>query len=756
MLEGVLSQSEVATYNTRVSVNGIDRPAVTVSMDGGWRPDLPDDISASSGGLDRTGKVDWASETDIQQRPVTAFRSWGMWRPQKGDHIVIYVGDETTEWPRFTGLVDETTGSLDSAMSSTIIGDVDRLSETFQCEPLLERMPPLRGTTTWRNAGLSPIYLADQAMRAGGYFATPSCPAYEVLDVPLQTSLMPRAGASDQLLSGSAHTGSANYQSNHGAPWGYSAANFRASYEPRYDDPATRAIEIGFSFTDVHAETADVIVRYGNDYYRLFLTADRRATFQVMRSGSLTESCRIPPEQLAGATRVEVLVKNRQVTLRGNNGSEATGTTPTMGSTTKARIDVTAAPAARIAGVLVYHPETWTEFASLNETASANIDSRTGGAITWGIVNATPRIEPQSALATLETLADSTLSAMWLDEEGVLHFAPSGAVRGSPVEQVITTADDVLALSWSDRLLAVARRVTVAYKYAAYKTGGGIPQVELARGSKQSLSSGMVLEDVYKPAAEEDWYGVDAAPRKLAAIPWDEYNGDDGSFVGVSFFEGNEVINGVSSTLVNITMTQTGVSEYMIAHEAGNLPAGVVAETTTNPKWESLWERNRGEALPLIQGWGLITWVDRETTQQTSAPGPVLRVDLGAYARVSKAQDTRNYLVGLIENVLPQITGLDVIPDPRRQIGDTITLESEGFLGVTITGTISGISEGIDSSGYTQSLNIEPRSLTAGDLTWAEWEAAFPGTLTYAQWESARGTTDTYQTFMSDPLKGAN
>ena len=160
--------------------------------------------------------------------------------------------------------------------------------------------------------------------------------------------------------------------------------------------------------------------------------------------------------------------------------------------------------------------------------------------------------------------------------------------------------------------------------------------------------------------------------------------------------------------------------------------------------------------MPLIQGWGRITWVERETTRKTNQPGPALRIDVGPHARETIASRIRDYLKGIVENALPQVSGLDVIPDPRRQIGDAIVLESENFLGVTITGVITAVNEAADSSGYTQSLSIEPRSVTVGALTWAEWEAAFPGTLTYSQWQSLRGGTDTYESFETDPLKGAS
>lgn len=755
MLGGVYSPGEVAEFTTRVSVNGVDRPVVSVSLDASWGSDLPSEISPSSSGMSRGGTIEWAGQEDVQGRPVTAFRDWGEWRPRRGDSVTVYVGDGVSEWPRFTGLVDETTGGVGERMSSSIISDVDRLSEPFECEALLERMPPVYGSNVWRDAGLSPIYLADQAMRAGGYYATPKCPAYEVLDVPLQTSILPRVGEAEQLFVGSSYDGTQSYLSNHGAPWGYTGANFKAQYRPRYDDSANRAIIMGFNFTESHIGVADIKVRYGNDYYRLFLNEARRATVQVMRSGVLTESCRIDNVNLAGASRIEAMFKGGIVTLRANNGAQATGSTPAMASTLKNRIDVEATPDARMAGVLVYHPESWSEFQSLNAEPTAIIDSRTGGATTWGTINSTPRFESQTAMEAVETLAAATLSAIWIDEEGVLHFAPSGAVRGAPSQQTITTKNDVLALSWSDKLIAAARRVTIAYKYASFKAGGGIPQVELARGSQQSLTSGTVVEDIYAPAEDEDWYGVDLGVTKLGAVDWSAYNADDGTFVGVTYYKSNDPEPGVSSSLVTITLEKTGLSEYTVTHTAGTLPSGVTAETTTHPTWTGLWDRHRNKGLPLIQGWGKITWIDRETTRQTTALGPALTVDVGAFARVTKAQDARDYLVDFIENAIPQMSGLDVIPDPRRQIGDIITLESDGFLGVTITGVITSINEGVDSGGYTQTLDVEPRSLTTGALTYGEWEAAFPGTLTYSQWESMRGPTDTYQTFEDDPLKGA-
>ena len=756
MLPGDFSAGDVTVFASRVVVNGVSRPATSVDLDGGWRSDLPSQISPAGSNMIRGGTIEWATKEDVSQRPVTAFRDWGVWRPAKGDRIVVYAGDGTSEWPRFTGVVDETTGSVGAGMSSTIVADVDRLSETFSCEPLLEQMPPLPGTTTWRNAGLSPIFLVDAAMRAGGYYVTPPRLSYTALSIPLQTSLLPEVDTSAEILSASAHTGGGNYQQNYAAPWGYAAANFEAAYRPAFTFTPSEPLLISVMITAAHAGRGNVFVHYGaSNYIRLLVSYTGAAIVQRLRGSTLVEVTRLTPAQMAGATRVEVLMKDGQIVIRNNTGAMEAGSVSGLLDQPMHRIEVSAEPEARLAGVMVSHPPAWQEWANLYFESTARVHSGAGGATTWGIINASPRFNPQAAQSALEELADATLSALWIDEEGVLHFAPSGAVRSSPSVQTITTADDVLALSWSDRLLATARRVTVAYRHAAYKRGAGIRQIELARGSRQSLQSGTVLEDVYHPGTDEDWYGVATSPQKLYPLPWSDYNSDDGTYVGVSYFEGNDVTDNVSSSLVDITMRKTGVSEYTIIHEAGTLPSGITAETVTHPEWIPLWERNRNNNLPVIQGWGKITWVERETTQQTSTHGPVLRIDLGAYAREWKAEGVRDYLCDLVENAIPQITGLNVTPDPRRQIGDTITIRSENFLGVTIRGKVTGIDETISGDGYTQSLNIEPLHVSTGALTWAEWEAAFPGTLTYTQWQDLRDATDTYDDFNTQPLKGA-
>lgn len=755
MLGGDLKSGSVRAYKTRVTVDGVDRPVVSVDLDGSMRHDLPAQISRSSGASDRGGSIKWAAPNVVTDKPVTAFRDYGNWRPRKGQKVVVYQGDGVTEWRRFTGVIDETTGSIGSGMTSTIVVDVDRLTEEFSCEAHLSSMPPLTDGGAWRNAGLSPMYFVDAAMRAGGYYVTPPTISTSVLHVPLQGSLLPAVGTRGELLPGAAaHTGSGAYQENWSAPWGLAAGNFKASYTPRLAFPQSTPLMVSMMLTGAHAGTGHVIVHYGgtNNYVRLLVGSTGTAIVQTLRGSVTTEVCRIAGVVSAGATRVELVVRDGMATLRTNASQQVTGSITNLLDNPMSRVDLLAEPAARIAGVQVSNPEPWQDFQNLNFVNTARIRTHDGNTLTWGVTNAAPRFEAEAASAVIESLADQTLSGLWFDELGVLNFGPSNGIRSQAPMQTITTADDVLALAWSDRLLAVASRITVGYLHPALKSGSA-RSIEVARGSNQALRSKEQIEDVYTPAADEEWIGVDDTLTVLGANMWGGYNAGVGSIAGVIYTAEGETTSSAGLS-TSISMQKTGLSEYTVKHEAGTFPADVVAETVTSPTSVDLWPRNRDKPLPVIRSYAALQWVEREVTRTANQVGPVLRIDLGGQATPATAERVRDYLHSVVSSPYPQITDLEVVPDPRRQIGDVITIQSENYMGVTLRCMVTSISESMDGH-YSQSLGLDVLNVTTGSLTWAEWESSYPGTLTFEQWLSLRGQTDTYNDFNTDPLKGA-
>lgn len=756
MLPGSFTPGPVVTFTSRVTVAGVDHPFVSVSLDGDMRSDLPSQLVQSSGGIDRSGTVVWQQGPPVADRPVTPFREWGLGRPRRGDRVVVWEGDGETEWPRFTGLIDETSGDVNGEMVSTLVSDIDPLTQDFSCEPMLARMPPLQGSSEWRWGGLAPMFYADAAMRVGGFNTTPPTPAWACLNAPLQGSLYPAPGTAAEMVEGGAYGQVSATMTLWSAPWGLAASDLSAKYRPAFTRAASSPLHMSMLVSPTHQGSASLTVYYGSRWLRVWVTEGR--TVNVLTDATNpTPVCSLSAASFEDAQHVMLLRKGGTVTLRADNGATATGSLPELGSAPMSEIDLNARPGSRIAGVRVSHPESWQEFIDLDFTPTARIHAGAGSTSTWGVTNAHPRVEAREAEGFLEDLASQTLSAMWMDEEGVLQFAPSGAIRQAPPVQTITTSRDVLAMSWSDRVLSVASRVTVSYLHPALSSGTS-QSVEVSRGSRRTFSRGDLDETTHRPSQDEDWYGVDDTLTRLpGTVGWSHYNTGVGSLAGATYYIGDQVATGTQGGGLDVTMTKTGLSEWTVVHDAASVGVGVTAETMTYPTvtGTGLWARNTSMPLPVLRAWGRVEWIERETTTAVNSVGPHLRVDLGGSATADTAERIRGYLRGLIETAIPRITRLEVRPDPRRQIGDVVTIDSPDFLGVSIRCLITGISESMSRDGYTQQLSLDVLSMTTASLTWAEWEQALPGTLTFAQWRALRSANETYNDFNTTPLKEA-
>lgn len=750
MLGGSLSVGEVAAFTSRVTVNGVTRPHESVSLSAEMRSDLPSDLSSSGGGIGRTGDITWRIEPEVGSRHVSPFNDFGYWRPRRGDHVIVYLGDGASEWVRFTGLIDETTGAPGEAMKSSVVGNVDPLTTPFSHEALMSVMPPLQEGGPWRSVGLTPFYFMDAALRTCGYCATPPNEGNSLLSVPFQGSMLPEAGTNGQY-----HSGSSHLPTLWPAPWGLAVADVSARYLPRAFPSPSEAVQLTVMMSPAHSQTGYVDLRYGSNVLRLLLGSARTAVVQTIVGGTPVEVCRLTTSQNSDSTIFTLLKKGSAVTLRNDGGASVSGTASSLGSAAMTYIDFTAAAGSRMAGLQVTTPEVWQEFASLSFKPTARYElSGATAELLWGIVNATPRIEEADAQATIDALADAMLAGMWMDENGVIVVKPSDLLRGATASQTITTKDDVLSFAWSDKLLATASRVTVDYKFPSRKSALR-QSIEVARGSRQTFEEGGQYEDIYAPSDEVDWIGVDETFTILSANHWDLYNAGVGSMAGVTYTNESNPVANSSGYNTDITLTKTGLSEYTVTHAPGNLPAGVVAESVTHPTGDGLWTRLRDKDLPVLRAYAMLTWLDRSTTQQVPENvGPAITVNAGAWVSQAIATNLRQYLVSVLNSPQYQITSLDVFPDPRRQLGDVIIIESEQYLGVTIRGLVTGISEGHDGE-YSQTLTVSVIGVTVQATTWEAWERAYPSTLTYAQWRILRDIADTYEDFNDEPLKGA-
>ena len=743
MLEGSLSVSDVPTFKARVKVNGVERRIRNFAVDAQMRSDLPAKMVDSIGSANRVGSIDWAQPLAVQNVGATPYRVSDTWFPRRGDTVTIEVGDGTNWWKRFTGVIRHTTGSPGSPGSSEILSELSGFEKTISSEALLAQMPPIEGAgNVARFTGLTIMHHFDKAARLAGFHATLAPESRPMLSAPLQGSVLPE-GEFETLKIGS----TVGY---YPAPWGLAAAGFSTTYIPGLSTFGDTAIQISLMVAPAHSGAASIIVRYGaSRSLRVSINSSRIAS---VFDGD-TQLASLP---LGSSEIVCAIFRDGTATLKASStDTQVQGTyqPPTSAAT---EVSVSADTAARIAGVLVSQPRGWNDFRPLahKSTAIYQMATPAGGSPLWGALSATPRVEKQQVESRLSTLCDAALMAMWVDEEGRLVFCPSNQLRGRAPVQEVTTARDVFGIEWSDRLVRSAASVRVTYNYP-YRVSANLPSVTVASGTSSStqLLGGETRQAVYSPPAGEDWVGVDETMDSLGAtLPWTAINRGSGSMTGMTFVDdtGRELTGSYGWFY---KMKRIGVAAWVVEHSTANLPSGVAGELRSPEDNSSIWKNRRNLAMPLIRAYVKLMWKEQEKVKDTGLPGGVLELDCGGLISEDLAGRLADYLKSLMETDFATLSAVPLAPDPRRKIGDTITISSPNYLGVSLNCLITSISEEHDGE-YRQTCEVDVLSVKTLSETWGEWVNAVPSAWGYEEFITARGTDDTYQSFITNTRKG--
>lgn len=737
MQAGSISSGDVLSYSSRVLVNGVQRPVASWAVDRELSGDLPEQVVAVSGINQATGSVDWCSEDDVSPGGANPWNKSSGWVPERGDRVEIYVSDGVTEWKQFHGVVDRTTGSVDGGFESTLIDDWDKLSASFTHSAMLRIMPPLAwdGSEPYRSAGLHPLYYVDRALRAAGFYATPPRGYNSALYVPLQGSRWPHYG---QLKSA---TGFLNTVT----PWGLGTRDGQAEFLPESQKTMSANVLVSLLVSPDHSSTADVFLDFGSASNHLRVSVNASRVVVVLKNG--IEVCRLP---LGESKVASVLSKNGQTSIRTESGAEATGSfVPSGGSLSLVRLNC--GTNANIAGLQVSHPESSShDHSATRWTPNAVMDA--GSLYLTGIMDAAPVFEGIQSSELLDEINKATLSAMWIDETGVMRWVSSYELRRRTPTKTITTLDDVLSLDWEDGLLATASKVTVKGKQPAI-TKGRWRNLVLARGSGESLKSGDELSIFLEPDADTDWIGpsFDFIEVGGSANIWGSYNNPAYSAVGLYYTAdgGTTTVSGLSCV---ITTEAQGLQKVQITYAAGTWPADVEGVVSTSPTNANLWPKNRNQNLPRLVGRGKIQWSDQEVTATgAGGPGPELVHDAGVWANRSDSKEMLERYASYIQSQTampkPTITGVSVVPDPRLQLGDVVTIDSPDLMGVSLTALVVGVSNSF-SDQFEQTLSVRVISATSTYSTYRQYNQDLMGSsMSYQQWQALGPSQETYREF---------
>lgn len=751
MLPGSFVGGDVRELTTYALVNGVRREVESFTSDRDLAGDLPEQVAAGGGVSGGSGTIVWAQSEDVQSREVSPWHKPAGWPPSSGDRVQVYVTDGATDFPRFTGAIDKSSGTVGGGMQSTVIDDRDRLNATFSHPALLRHHTPYGEGNAYRSIGLSHWFILVTALRATGIRNTPPPVADVAVSAPLQGSVWPEAGT----VTSAGGNGGTIHAGFYAAPWGYAAADFIASYQPRTTYPASEPLQVTMMVAPEHAGVYYTDVQYATGQQVRFRASADRGLIAYWNGGSTWVSIiNTGAAFMAGATKATLLVKNGVWTIRADNGQVATATQAVTGGN-MLLVRLTASTGSRIAGVQVSRPNTTGhEFSSLSFTPNMRF---TPGNLA-STMDMMPRLENRNVADLVDEICKATLTAGWFDESGVLQLVSADAMRNASPVQTVTTLDDITELGWEDYLLSVRSSVEVTWKDPSISKGRQMRK-ELFRGSGDSMVSADNVEIIAEPDGDTEWFGVDRDLTILNTSNWGTYNSRRGSFAGY-FYSANGETTSETGLTMTVTTENVGTAGVKINHVAGTYPTDVEATLATSPTSQALWAYLRNQSLPVIRGYGEGKWVDAVTASATLGPAyaPALTHELGYWGQEffeggSVAQRIADFIANMVTTPTPTLSDVGVLYDPRRQLGDVITINS-GILDVTIRALIVGISESHAPGDHSQDLTVRIISVTSTrKITYAEFEAAWTGS-NYAAFEAAWAGL-TYSDFENDPLEGA-
>ncbi|MEE2568610.1 hypothetical protein V1638_04260 [Pseudarthrobacter sp. J64] len=701
---------------------------------------MPEQVVAAAGIKQATGKIVWAEGPDVTDKAVTPWNQNGQWLPAQGEQVVIYAGDGVNEWPQFVGVIDETAGSVGGQIESSIVDYIDYLNRAVSHETVLRLHPPKTEGGAYIGAGMGSAYAIDRAFRACGFYATPRMESGAVLSVPCQNSMWPEYGVIAE--AGAMSTSGTNtHADNHRATWGWCVSDFVCTYTPQGTIAPGDPVQLTARISTEHNGNFTLNAWYGSTRVQLAVSGSRTAIARLDSTDVVTLVME------SGFTIVTLLIKNGTWTLKTNGGATATGSATIPAGANLTSISTTADEAARVAGLQVSRPPAGQEFGSLGHSSSAY--QETG--LFAGLMDVLPSYVDRPAVELLTEISKANLAPFWFNEFGQLRMIGSDILRNQAPVQTVTTLDDIFELAWENTRLGMRSRVTVKYRFPVLNRSR-YSNVLLWQGGGETMESQQEKAMFAETPDGEDWAEIDHfAVSNAGGLT--AFNEGRGTWIG-GFLE-DSAGNWTAATGYYVASGIQTISTRARLFEIETLvlPAGKKFVLATPDDAVNYFPRFRGMAYPVLRGRAKVQWIDKTLASATTGPYgfPELEHDAGPWgvqtANTIIQQRIADYIAGQVTKPAPTITNMRVHPDPRRQLGDVITISSPKLMGITITALIVGI-HNAHSDAFTQTISVRIIAATSLYTTYAEYNETLPdGSMTYAQWQALGPVPQTYAQF---------
>lgn len=743
-VEGWPTSKAVMAPAAKVWTNGAERRVSSMSLD----RSLGDPFLGGSGLIATTGDVELAPETQ------TVFtRQPSPWSPlalASGTSVAVEIGYGTALARVFSGAVDGLSGAAGEPDSFGIVDDFDKLDQKITLDPLLASMPPKSDGGPYRHIGLSPTYVTSTILRRCGYYATPPARGTTALSVPLNGSTWAEFGEVET----SSKLGDANSIPEFvPAPWGQGVVNVTARYLPSSAAPAGRPLEIRLSVGPAGSSGNTTIAGFwGADYVRVVVSASRQVYFDYLIGGVLQRPVNLSPAQMAGAEHVVLRATPAGVwSIVADNGQSASGNYPFTRSATPDYITFsTPATGTPVAGLLWgYHATTPPAFTRSAVLTPASFPAS---------LEAMPAIVLRSASEVLREQATAELAALWVDDRGVVQWRNRFALVASNPVATLTAKRDLLGMPWEVPARTKAQKVTTTSRVPTPSIAIRAT-VNLWKGSGDSLGSKQVFQEVVGPGADTDWVmpdtsleWLDATAERLAG-----FNFGRRSWIGaVKVAEG---MDGKTETWlpgVDQQLEKLSPESFKYSITAPTLTSTEAVELRSHADDFSVFSQYRGGGLPEIRGYGKTTWAQVAVTIDAGAGAQAAEYvhDASWFVQHHTARQSLTEAVAArVNNPVPMLRSVPIIPDARIERGDIITIQDEVHTGVTLRCLVQGVHLSASNGEQDMSLDLRVLAVTGTSPTYGDLEKVWAGSA-YAALES-EWTVNTYAQFEAEPLRRA-
>lgn len=712
MLPGTYAPGAVIDARLRIFVEGVEREHISAEWEGHTSGGLPESLIAAGDGLfSRTGRIKWAAGTATTAAPF-APAGETRWVPRHGASVKIVAEVNGVTFPRFTGSLGASTYSLVTDEVETTISD--GLSAALQTPVTIEPAVLYKSQTT----GGWPAY---QALEQAGYGLLP--PPHETTLIYVPGAFGLGAGVGEFVSAGSV---------SEAAPGFLTSTN--TIYRPikGFDRHAEDLLAV--SRAAPNRDAAISLKLRGEAEVRLAWSRGA-SLLTLSQGGQLIGQVKVPSPQKCQLLAVAIAWDSITVWTDTANSQK-------FNRRLSNDAELETASCTNTLGLHVSQHEPITGDYSRNHVAKMVRETPPkilASKIAAEPLSATRGFENVAAAEVVTAWCNATLSTVWVDEEGTLVMAARDRLASAASVVTDVVSERVFAGSWQTardgvRSLVRVNSLQPTVDDGAWQAGRGGKSFNGAAAVAHDSSSSTPLtqnsdniqfinweDNVDVIRLDTNYRPIVNAKKKI--FDWDEFNKLTGSWWAISF-ENNEQPPGWRWTggepqheTLTGKLEKLGQRGVKLTHRVDTVKGGngktysLVAPSLgvgTLGQWA--W----GRPMPLLRADWVVTWEKKHFTAYSRKGGAgAFVLDVGWYVTEKDARKVAETLAQEIGTERITFDAISMLWDPRKQVGDTITLSAGRWTAECI---ITGSRESWDGYVPTVSYDLEAKSIAAGVL----------------------------------------